>query len=397
MRRRIVWSLVAVISLATLATAWFVRNFEEVPYERWEPPQKEALRNPHLAFERLLAQMGRPVIRIESPQLLDELPAGGVVFLDRNRRRHVDPVRAERLLGWVERGGYLIVASEVVGDDPLLETLGLSRYEPPASEDDDEDEEFDENEDAVDDAVAPAAKAQLPAWIDVRLPDADVVYRYRRPGADLVVSQAAPAWRAGIDDERSALIHIAHGAGQVTVLDGLDVFNNYQIGNFDHAEFLWALIQRYQPQGEIRLASRLAVPTLWQWLAESASAALLSVCVLMAVWLWRIVPRFGGAVVVPASERRELSHHLAAIGRSVWREGGLGHWLNVVRQAVATRLALHHPHLTRLDAAGQQAALAKLADSSSRQAWSALTTGKADTPEAFTTAMQTLQRLDQRI
>jgi hypothetical protein len=177
----------------------------------------------------------------------------------------------------------------------------------------------------------------------------------------------------------------------------LHFLDNRQINQLDHAELIWALLQRYQPQGELRLAARMTVPTLWQWLVESAWMALISAALLIALWLWRIIPRFGGTIATPISERRDLVQHLVAIGRSVWREGGITHWLNVVRQAVHKRLSLRHPYLYRQDASEQRIALAKIAGCKTKDIQTALTSGQALAPDDFTVAMQTLQRLDQRL
>jgi hypothetical protein len=390
MKRTVMWSLVALAVLATLLTLWFLQNFEQVPTSHWEAPQKEALRNPYLALERLFGQLGRPLRRVESPEALDSLPAGGVLILDDNRRRHVNPARAERLLDWVKGGGYLIIAAENVGDDPLLAKLGLSRYKASAAQQCKPDE--------TPETPAPKpALPKIPAPIELRLPGSDTSYRLRRPADGLTSSSPAPAWRAGLADERSAVLHYAWGDGQITVLDGLQFLGNRQLANFDHAELIWALLQQYQPQGEIRLASRMEIPTLWQWLIESAWMALISAAFLVLVWLWRIIPRFGGTLATPSAERRDLLQHLSAIGRSVWREGGIAHWLSVVRLAIHQRLSLRHPYLDRQDASAQRIALAKIATCKTNDIRLALTPGLAQTPKDFTTAMQTLQHLDQRL
>jgi hypothetical protein len=386
MKRNIIWSLVAFAVIATLGSLWFLQNFEQVPTSHWEAAQKEAQRNPYLALERLLGKLGRPVTRIESPRTLDSMTNGGVLILDENRRRNVDPARSERLLDWVHAGGYLIVAAEDIGDDPLLSKLGVSRYRPSALQC------------TADETAAPGADRQKPpAALEVSPPDSDTSYRLSHLGKGLSSALPEPAWHAGPADNRSALLHYAWGRGQITVLEGLHFLDNRQINQLDHAELIWALLQRYQPQGELRLAARMTVPTLWQWLVESAWMALISAALLIALWLWRIIPRFGGTIATPISERRDLVQHLVAIGRSVWREGGITHWLNVVRQAVHKRLSLRHPYLYRQDASEQRIALAKIAGCKTKYIQTALTSGQALAPDDFTVAMQTLQRLDQRL
>ena len=80
----------------------------------------------------------------------------------------------------------------------------------------------------------------------------------------------------------------------------LQAFTNRGIGQYDHADILWALLSAYQPQGTVRLAARLKVPTLWEWLAAEAWMPLASGVVLCVLWLWRIVPRFGGRRSLPS-------------------------------------------------------------------------------------------------
>ena len=126
MSRRLLWALVGGVVVATLLVLWFQRNFEQVPVKRHVGAQAEARRNPLLAFERTLATLGRPVTRIKSPAALDALAPGGVLILDGNRRRGIGPQRAARLLDWVAAGGYLILAGEWIGDDPLLARFGVS-------------------------------------------------------------------------------------------------------------------------------------------------------------------------------------------------------------------------------------------------------------------------------
>ena len=397
MTRRIVWSLVAVAVLATLGALWFLQNFEQVPTTNWEGPKKEALRNPYLALERLFGKLGRPIQRVKSPAALDALPAGGVLILDNGRRRNVNPARAQRLLDWVNGGGYLIVAAESSGNDPLLKALGITpcRVSPKQCLRADEDDEEDE-----DDSNHPAEKPKSePGPIEVRLPDTPIRYHYRYhyPIDSLRSSLPTPVWTAGRDENYKHLLHYAWGRGQITVFDDLSFLRNWQLGNLDHAELIWALIRKYQPQGPLYLASRLEVPTLWQWLAESAWMALISGTLLIALWLWRITPRFGGLLTPSSAERRDLLQHLAAIGRSVWREGGLAHWLTVVRHPLRQRLALRHPYLDQMETGRQHAALAEMTAGTTVDIRSALTPGQAQTPKEFTRAMQTLQSLDHRL
>lgn len=404
MTRRIVWSLVALLTLTTLGSLWFLKNFEQVPTTNWERPQKEALRNPYLALERLFARLSRPIERVKSPARLDALPANGVLILDNGRRRNIDPARARRLLDWVNAGGYLIVAAENSDNDPLLKSIGITpcRASPKqcllADDNGDKNDDDDESDDGA--SAHPASKPKnTPSLTEVVLPDSRIRYRYRDhyPIDSLLSSSPAPDWTAGRDKTYKHLLHFSRGHGQITVVDDLQFLSNWQLNNLDHAELIAALIAKYQPRGALYLASRMEFPTLWQWLAESAWMTLISGALLIGLWLWRIVPRFGGWLAPADTERRDLLQHLAAIGRSVWREGGLAHWLAVVRQPLRQRLALRHPYLNQMETSRQHTVLAEITACTTADIRSALTPGEAQTPKEFTRAMQTLQNLEHRL
>lgn len=166
----------------------------------------------------------------------------------------------------------------------------------------------------------------------------------------------------------------------------------------DHAELIWALLQNYQPQGTIHLASRMETQTLWQWLAESAWMLLISNAVLTALWLWHIIPRFGGTLPMPIAERRDLAQHLSAIGRSVSAKAASRTGWLTLRQAVQKRLSLRYPKLTQQDASEQRIALDRIAACKTIDIASAMTAGRAQSTSRFACkAIQILQRLDQRL
>lgn len=395
MKRSVVWGLLVLLVLGVAGSLWFLDNFEQVPTSRWEAAAPEAQRNPYLAFERLGTQLGRPVTRIASPQSLDSLAPGGVLILDQHRRQNINGARADRILDWVAQGGYLIVAAEPVADDPLLARLGASRYRAKASLQCKPDEAAAPDADTPAKPVPPRGNPLL----EVRLPDDATTFRIDRSGYGNLLSSAQPlpAWRAGPDEERSVVLHYAWGRGQATVVSSLSMLSNRHLGQHDHAELIWALLQRYQPQGELRLVSRMEMPTLWEWLLESAWMASISAALLIALWLWRIVPRFGDTMPTPSLDRRNLSQHLAAVGRCVWREGGINHWLDVVRQAIQQRLALRHPYLSRQDAAWRRKTLAGIAYCRPQEIEQALEARRERNPDRFTEAIRILQRLDQRL
>ncbi len=375
--RRLVWSAVAVAGVLTLLGSWLLLNYERVPVDGREPPRAEARRNPYLALERFVARMGGRVERQSDARLLDRLPPGGTVFLERNRRHLLPPERLRHLRAWVEAGGHLIAVAELPGvADPLLDGLGIVRPDKP-----------------------PALPKGPRGALAVRLPEggrplaADAGWHVLRPGPRL------PDWSAEDGSRGAQMLHYRLGRGHLTVATHLDrQLHNRRIGARDHAELLWALVSAYDPSPSPRLlvVSRLEMPGLFDWLAENAAAACLALGTLLVLALWRTVPRFGAPRPDAPPARRELREHLAAIGRYLWRSGHLAGLVQPARDHFRARLALRRPAIAALPPDAQPAALAELARRPVARVAAALG-GPADTPHAFTDALRTLRDLERQL
>ena len=153
-----------------------------------------------------------------------------------------------------------------------------------------------------------------------------------------------PEWAATDPNHGAHVLHFTYGQGSVTVVAYLDTLvSNDDIDDYDHAELVSTLLERYQPSGPVVLLTHLGIPTLGEWLMAHAPLALVSLALLLAVWLWSVVPRFGAVAPEPAPDRRELYEHLLAVGRFVRTRGGGQAWLAIVRSTVAGALGRHHP------------------------------------------------------
>jgi hypothetical protein len=386
-RRALIWWTLGTLALVVLGIAGFISEFEQVPTSHWEKMGTEARKNRYLAMERFIKQMHRPFEELPDPAKLESLPSGGVLILDSQRQRQLPKARAESVLRWVEQGGYLIVAAEEEDiKDAILERLGISWYD------------AEQDKPAMDKLLKtnPDKPKPLPKTVKVNIPGVpELALEHYDNG--LTVDKLAPVWKAEVQPGRALLLHYAWGKGQITVFDCICAFNNGNIGLHDHAEILWSLISRYQPEGKIWLAARLTVPNLWEWLVDSAWMPLVSMVLLILLWLWSIMPRFGGLRLLPTPERRGLSDHLAAIGRAVWREGGLTYWLQFLRLSLRNRIATRHPHILELPAAERAAALARLSNMSIARVKQALDGQGVNSHRVFTETVRAIQQLQQRL
>ena len=372
MTRRIVCrTLIGLAALMLLAT-WLMINLERVPVQAREPPQSAARHNPWLALERFTARLGGHLTRSAEVRALDRLPAGGTLFLDRQRAYLLPPERLRRVLAWVEKGGYLIAVAEPSGvADPLLDSLGVKR---PAS----------------------PPETRIQGVVEVLLPGAARSLAVAASAAVLEAGGRQPDWSAGQPGRGEQLLHFAIGRGQVTVATALDhQLSNRQIGELDHAELYWSLLGRYDrsPRPQVLLLSRLQMPNLGEWLWENSRPACGAAATLIVLWLWRIVPRFGNPLPDAPPARRELREHLAAVGRYLWRAGASAALLGPAREHFRSRLALRQPAIAARPAAAQPAALAALSRRPVASIAAALD-GPADTPRAFTDALRLLRQLE---
>lgn len=376
MNRRVFWSIIGVLALVTMSATWFFSHYDRVPTTTWERPGKAARRDPYLALDHFLARQGRPLARIERAPDLEHLPPGSALLLAGNRRLYVTPQRANGLLDWVRDGGYLIVEAEGESiDDPISEQLGVVWQELP--------EPAPQTPDAI-----PISFPGLEHPLQIARQDFDVSSVY------LKATGLQPIWQAGIAPDANRLLHYAYGRGRITVVDDFEWLRNWDIGQHDHAELVWELLRHYQPEGRVELAARLEMPTLWHWLAESAWRVLISGGLLIAAWLWAIVPRFGGLLPVTEPERRGLTEHLSALGRAVWREGQLEHWANLVRRDWWEQQLHRHPHLALLSDAECRDFLARHSQIPPEQVAALLNPDAELSPDTYTALVRTAQAFD---
>jgi hypothetical protein len=403
-RRSIFWMTVAAGALAALAWIWFLDNFDRIPVEQRTAPQQEALRNLYLAAHRLLAELGYRVETSHAAATLDALPPGGTLILSGDRQYHLTPSRVEALFRWIEAGGYLIAeADRVNASDPVLRRFDVSPTPRVAPQ---PEEKPDEDADEAADKEPPQRPSftREPVRVRLDIPGYARPLRMRAGFRELYPGKVPVEWsaqgpavkRKGRPPPGYQLLHYRLGNGQVTLLNGLYRFNNALIDRDDHAEVLAALLAVYQPKGEVRILTALDVPSLWEWLAHNALAALASAALLLALWLWRVIPRFGVLHPDPVPARRSLLEHLRGVGRFLWRRRSVSQLLEAARSNFLARLSLRHSALAALPTVELALDLARRTGRPRDDVVLALA-GEPRTAEDFTLAMRTLSLLEQEL
>jgi hypothetical protein len=160
----------------------------------------------------------------------------------------------------------------------------------------------------------------------------------------------------------------------VTALVGLHFARNPLVGTEDNADFLWHLLS-LTPAAELQIYLRPERLSLWGFLLQHALPVLAAVAALVALWLWRIAPRFGPVRPDPPPARRRLLDHLRASGRFYWAQGLRGRLIAAARDAALRRIARAQPDFAQAGQAERTARVAALAEITPAEAQRFLSAG----------------------
>lgn len=360
----------ALVVLIALGAVWLYLNLEYVTERDYVGFQGEARRNSLLAAMRLYERMGIPAREARSIADLSALKPRETLVLLR-RRAALDQRHADLLLSWVRAGGHLVIEPERHRvADRIFDALKIHRR---------------------------ALNLQPPSKpSEFRLPHSRRPLHVDFGPREHFVSTENRAVLT-VDEHWSILLEqFSYGRGLVTVVNGLRFMTNQHIGEHDHAEFAWQLVQFNPATSSVVVAPRLAGPSLAAWVRESAPYAAMTLVLLLALWLWRVVPRFGPLRADPELARPRLLDHIRASGMFHWSRGDAGRLLAAAREACLRGVARNHPDLAELREEAQVLRFAELTALAPPDIELALRHVPGD-PQQFTTAIRTLRAIDDRL
>lgn len=328
--------------MLVLAATWFLSTHDRVTRQEWVGPTGEARLRDFLAAQRFAERMEFEVSEVRSLPELDALPPGGVLLVP-NRRQELQAGKIADLVRWAERGGHLIAEAESLGvPDPLLDSLGVKRSQAEALR----------KPLAVE---VPGKRRRLSVFFDAAM-------KLEAPQGDVRLS-------AG-----THLVSLARGRGMVSVATSLRFARNPgwddhfaklrrrpagSIGAGDHAEFFLHVLS-LTPGRELMVYFQPERLSLWGFLKENAAAALAAGGLLLALWIWSIVPRFGPVAPDAPPGRRRLLDHLRASGRYYWVKGLRARLVIAARDAALRRIARAQPDFATASQAERASRLALL-------------------------------------
>lgn len=338
------WTVIILAVLGVLGTAWFLHNFDRVPVKQRVPPSGEARLRDFLAAERFAERMGLRSRELRSLPELDQVRPGVLVMP--NRRQGLNRARIERMLDWVQGGGHLIVEAELIGlEDPLLDALGVRRAE--------------------------GKPQEKPDFFD------------------RIALSGPSATRLKVGEK---LLSFPRGRGMVTVASSLGFARNPRIGRPGNIDLFWQVLQ-LTPPNELQVYFRPERLSLTGFLAQHAWAALAAGAALLALWLWRIAPRFGTVAPDLPPSRRRLLDHLRATGRYYWSLGLRARLVVAARDAALRRIARAQPDFTGASTNEKQRRLASLMGAKPEEAAQFMAIGSALRGGDFIRLVQRAQRI----
>jgi len=333
---------------------------------------KEAQKNPWLAASLFLDRQSISFERKIALAILDNLggdasdietPGNEDTLILVNSRGVIRGPRFENLWRWVENGGTLITSYEnpFIGDllteDDLFQALGvyvieqspksitntvkevLEELNHPQDVDDSDplhDDEQAENvqdgennreqkipsetsEDDSETFVFSDALACRKSVIDYPFASGEDVKAHAQGTRFIEYDDYDPQWVATRgEDEYEQIISASFpvGEGEIVVLQSTTIWRNQFIQCHDHAYLLWSLVNLY---GKVWLLENRDAPSLFALMLNYLPYAFLSFCLLLVLFVWSALTRFGPVFSSEQLSRRSFAEHIKASGTLLWK------------------------------------------------------------------------------
>ncbi|WP_028886674.1 DUF4350 domain-containing protein [Teredinibacter turnerae] len=450
MSNRIYYAIIVVA--AAVAITLFALSIERYEEEKNLGWSRLALQNPYLAAVRLAEKAGMVVDTFDSYLTPKEMESFGTLFIP-DSGHLISSRRADELVDWVDAGGHLIVGAQnpsASNVDWVLNYFGISasygeseddgtRFESEkagsgsalSGDDSDLGSQTEENEPPFSERlekhnqqIRSGEREQRQKSLSVR----ERILEFERhvphsrmtslefKGVDgellvifpshVVVDHPAisdPSFSevaeyeviyAGGDQFGTRFIQVDIGAGLVTVLANPGIFGSNYIGYFDNA-FLWETLAFNGERLGMLHGSKM--PSLGQLMWKFMPETVMSFLVLLMLWLWRQLPRFGATHRLHYQTRRSILEHITAAAQYRWRGGWQAELLEPLQQEIQKRAERQIPAYSAAEPSEKRRILASAASISPESLAAAMQAGKGLSEEKFLQTVKVLQRIKDSI
>lgn len=362
------WVLLPLFVLVTgfLATLWFFHNFEKKEYTITTGSSPQARNNLLLAAQEYLQQSGHYSESVKGLDILTKLPPVNDAIIIRYLPVGLSNSIVSDLFAWVEQGGHLIVQpnfysleSSHPGKTTFFEQLGVDilkeNSECGCPEKDDENRAEDNSKKTQENVIDQPGQdtqqrpshyllnadlygnsIQLETMSPDLLKDSSNSSVFKIDGSYSIVFENEEDKLRGdqnnfVEREGAWLLQYRLGTGKVTVLSEMHLFNNYNIGKYDHAYFLSWLTQN---DAAIWLLYTTEVDSFLKILWKKVPLFWLAFGVLLFLIIWRMQMQSGSQLRPALTERHNILHHIDATAQYNWRTNKLISMVNKNRKVV---------------------------------------------------------------
>lgn len=410
----------AVIVLIGALVWHFVTHYAYKPIWVDLGPIPEARNNPYFAAEHFLEKKG---FKVKTSGLLsetmDRLENTDTLFLFYDHEIEYQTL-SERVGDWVKQGGHLVITVHYLWDednqssgDVYLDELGVRQYLWPRETKDAAEDEVDNDEEnsadlasqntpPVQEKIVPLKNLNIPKPGEEEPPQCEL--DYAESVTLLPLLQGSHPLRIAFEPEYhiedisgnahapfteppAHMLQYTMGAGKITVLTDYFIFNDNNIGDYDHAFFLWWLAQ---DSPRVWLVYDKESDTLLSLIWESAPYLCLSVLLVLAGWLLYRGRRFGPILNAEHTSRRQLQEHIDASTTFIWRKHEQEKLIDDARQHVFNKCPTLMNQITRTPRLMR--AIEQSGISEERLHW-ALTTPSVEDEAEFVELIRLLQQL----
>ncbi len=362
---------------ATIYAAWFYTTHEKQFRHEFTGYRGEARVNDFLAADLLLNELG---VEAESRSALtpsEWLPDSNDTIISRMSTSIAVQPERDLLTRWVTNGGHLVLLPPIEESgltDDFLTVFGF-RFT-----------EIEENDD--DEQVATSVSDED-----------DYEYIVDLDGTWLRIESVGDfTLRAELTDSQGTVATRRNwGEGYVTVVANANYFTNYFIDQSSHARLLMDSVAGYVDPGKVWLIYESTYPSLWQVIWNNAPYVVSGLAIVLLLWLWSIMPKFGPAIQPEAAVRRSIIEHISAAGHFVWRNHGAKALAGSSTAAVMHEAESRHPGIGRLSPENQARQIAKLTGLSAQEIMDVLVNQSIPRHREFTHDMQALQRIRKKL
>jgi hypothetical protein len=337
----------------------------------------KARTDPFLAAQRLLEEYGHEAVRKPTLNSLPDRDRGVLIL---SGEAGIPEARARQLLQWVEGGGHLVYALAgcapyndwglfggmstfgYTGNggrpDPVLEALGvkmeagaemasLNRAAKGRRSGKMEDKKADESTTAEDEAEKIKEPEDVPTSLSEVVLDEER-YKVEFPSVHtLSIDRLLTQGESHTGTlEKATMLDLWHGLGRVTVISHARPLRNRYLDENDHARWLLALLDG--GSREVHFIVSLQ-SSFWNLLWTRAWMPLVGLALVMVIWLWLNMPRFGPMRQVELHDTKHFTEHIGALGQFFYRLKRGDVLLKAAADAVRVRAIRKHPYLTQMD------------------------------------------------